>query len=62
MKRYIANIITSCRILFAIAMLFFELFSFGFFVMYLICAFTDMIDGTIAMKTNVAKYKAYSNY
>ena len=52
MKRYIANIITSCRILFSIFMLFFTVFSSGFFVMYLICGFTDMIDGTIARKTN----------
>lgn len=52
MKRYIASIITSCRILFSIFMLFFTVFSYGFFGMYLICGFTDMIDGTIARKTN----------
>jgi CDP-diacylglycerol--glycerol-3-phosphate 3-phosphatidyltransferase len=33
-------------------MLFFPAFSPWFYVLYLICGFTDMIDGTIARKTN----------
>lgn len=52
MKQYMANIITSCRIIFSILMLFFPVFSFWFYAMYLVCGVTDMIDGTIARKTN----------
>ena len=49
-----ANIVTGCRILCSIGMLFFPAFSLGFFSLYLICGLTDMVDGTIARKTNTA--------
>ncbi len=52
MKKQIANIITSCRILFSICLLFCPAFSGGFYCIYLLCGFTDMVDGTIARKTN----------
>jgi len=52
MKKQIANIITSCRILFSICLLFCPAFSVGFYCIYLLCGFTDMVDGTIARKTN----------
>ena len=52
MKKHIANIVTSCRIIFSILMLFFPTFSPWFYVMYLLCGLTDMVDGTIARKTN----------
>lgn len=52
MKKHIANIVTSCRIIFSILMLFFPTFSTWFYVMYLLCGLTDMVDGTIARKTN----------
>ena len=52
MRKYIANIVTSCRIIFSILMLFFPAFSPWFYVMYLLCGLTDMVDGTIARKTN----------
>ena len=52
MKKQIANIITSCRILFSICLLFCPVFSVGFYCIYLLCGFTDMVDGTIARKTN----------
>ena len=52
MKKQIANIITSCRILFSICLLFCSVFSVGFYCIYLLCGFTDMVDGTIARKTN----------
>lgn len=52
MKKHIANIVTSSRILFSILMLFFPAFSPRFYVMYLLCGLTDMVDGTIARKTN----------
>ena len=59
MKKHIANIITSCRILCSIIMMFFPVFSVMFYIMYLLCGLTDMIDGTIARKTNTASI-AYS--
>ena len=52
MKKQIANIITSCRILLSITLLFYPVFSVGFYCTYILCGFTDMVDGTIARKTN----------
>ena len=52
MKKQIANIITSCRILLSITLLFCPVFSVCFYDIYLLCGFTDMVDGTIARKTN----------
>lgn len=52
MKKYIANILTSFRILGSVFLLFFPAFSVEFYCFYIICGFTDMIDGTIARKTN----------
>ena len=49
-----ANIITGCRILCSILLLFFPALSQAFFILYLVAGFTDMIDGTIARKTNTA--------
>lgn len=46
-----ANIITGSRVLCSIVLLFFPAFSPWFYVLYLICGFTDMIDGTVARKT-----------
>ncbi len=47
-----ANIITGCRIAGSILLLYFPAFSPGFYALYLFCGLTDMIDGTIARKTN----------
>ena len=52
MKKQIANIMTSCRILLSIILLFCPIFSVGFYGIYLLCGFTDMVDGTVARKTN----------
>ena len=52
MKKHIANILTGCRILGSILLLFFPAFSLAFYITYLFCGFSDMIDGTIARKTN----------
>ena len=49
-----ANIITGCRILCSILLLFFPALSPAFFILYTVAGFTDMIDGTIARKTNTA--------
>ena len=54
MTRHIANILTGCRILGSILLLFFPAFSAAFYIIYLFCGFSDMIDGTIARKTNSA--------
>lgn len=50
--KHMANIITGCRILGSILLLFFPAFSSWFYMLYLFCGFTDMIDGSIARKTN----------
>ncbi|MFL2061149.1 CDP-alcohol phosphatidyltransferase family protein [Marinilactibacillus psychrotolerans] len=47
-----ANIITVCRILYCIALLFCLSLSPAFYILYLLAGFTDMIDGRIARKTN----------
>lgn len=47
-----ANIITACRVVGSMLLLFFPLFSSGFYITYLLCGFSDMIDGTVARKTN----------
>lgn len=52
MGKYLANILTGFRILGSILLLFFPAFSLAFYIIYIFCGFTDMIDGTIARKTN----------
>ena len=52
MKKQIANIITSCRILGSIGLLCCPVYSACFYGLYLFCGLTDMVDGTIARKTN----------
>ncbi len=52
MIKHIANIVTGCRILGSVLLLFFPAFSVEFYIIYIICGFSDMIDGTIARKTN----------
>ena len=52
MSKHIANILTFCRIIGSILFLFFPTFSTAFYITYLLCGFSDMIDGTIARKTN----------
>ena len=54
MKKQIANIITSCRILSSIGLLYCPVFSACFYGLYLFCGLTDMVDGTIARKTGSA--------
>ena len=52
MTKHIANILTVCRIFGSILLLFFPVFSFAFYITYILCGFSDMIDGIIARKTN----------
>lgn len=49
-----ANIITSIRIICSIALLFCQAFSDSFYALYIVAGITDMIDGTVARKTNTA--------
>ena len=50
MTKHIANILTGCRIFGSILLLFFPAFSLDFYITYLLCGFSDMVDGTIARK------------
>lgn len=52
MIKHIANIVTSCRIVGSALLLFCPAFSVKFYIIYVICGFSDMIDGTIARKTH----------
>ena len=52
MRKHIANIFTCFRMFGSILLLFFPAFSLAFDMTYLLCGFSDMIDGTIARKTN----------
>ena len=54
MKKQIANIITSCRLLGSIGLLFCPVYSACFYGLYLFCGLTDMVDGTVARKTGAA--------
>ena len=54
MIKHIANIVTASRILGSLLLLFFPAFSAEFYIVYIICGFTDMVDGAIARKTNSA--------
>lgn len=55
--KYLASIVTGVRILMAALILLCNPFSMEFYIFYSIGGFTDMIDGTIARKTNSAGYK-----
>ena len=54
MIKHIANIVTCSRILSSVFLLFVPAFSVEFFILYILCGFSDMIDGAIARKTNTA--------
>ena len=52
MKKHLANMITGLRIIGSVVLLLFDAFSISFYITYLFCGFSDMIDGTVARKTN----------
>ena len=54
MKKHIANIITGSRIVLSLPLLFIPLTSAWFYALYLLCGLSDMVDGTVARKTNSA--------
>ena len=43
MTKHIANILTGCRIFGSILLLFFPAFSLGFYIIYLLCGFSDKV-------------------
>ena len=47
-----ANIITSCRVLCSKLLLFFSMTSIPFYVLYLFCGLSDVLDAIIARKTH----------
>ena len=52
MKKYIANLLTTFRIIGSVFLLFLPTNSPSFAVMYLLCGFSDMVDGTVARMTH----------
>ena len=52
MIKHLANIITSLRIFCSILMIFYPVFSLQFYITYLVCGISDMIDGAVARATN----------
>ena len=54
MKKHIANIITCSRIVLSLPLLLIPLTSEWFYAFYLLCGLSDMIDGTVARRTNSA--------
>ena len=52
MRKHIANIVTGCRIFGSILLLLFSALSLAFYITYILCGLSVMIDGTIARKTN----------
>ena len=54
MKKHIANIITGSRIIFTLSLLFIPLSSAWFYVFYLLCGVSDMVDGTVARRMGSA--------
>ena len=51
MRKQIANIITTSRILSSICLLLCPVFSISFYIIYLYCGITDMADGAISRRT-----------
>ena len=49
-----ANLITSCRVLLSLLLLFFPALSPGFYGLYLAAGLSDMLDGFVARRTNSA--------
>ena len=52
MKKHIANILSLSRVVGAVVLFSMKSISKSFLVIYVLCGFTDLIDGPIARKTN----------
>ena len=53
-RNNLANFITITRIGLAISLIFLELFSIEFFVIYGLCGISDVLDGYVARKLNIS--------
>ena len=51
MKKQIANLLTLLRLFGSILLLFLPVYSLWFRITYLLCGFSDMVDGTVARMT-----------
>lgn len=51
MKKHIANIVTFSRVIAAMVLFTFKEIGTPFLIIYVFCAFTDLVDGPIARKT-----------
>ena len=54
LKNQMANILTGLRIIGSVWLMCLPAFSPGFYTLYLLCGFTDMIDGAVARMTGSA--------
>ena len=54
LKNKVANIITGSRIVLSLPLLLIPLTSAWFYVLYLLCGLSDMVDGTVARRTSSA--------
>ena len=52
MKKQIANLLTLLRVLGSVLLLFLPVNSLWFRITYLLCGFSDMVDGTVARMTH----------
>ena len=52
MEKQIANLLTLLRVFGSILLLFLPLYSLWFRIIYLLCGFSDMVDGTVARMTH----------
>ena len=48
LKKQIPNMITLCRIIGTVILLFMKPFTLGFYIIYSLCGLTDVLDGTVA--------------
>lgn len=53
MKKYLPNLLSILRFPLALGMLLTQVLSTGFFVLYLLCGFTDVLDGALARRWGV---------
>mgnify|MGYP003319264431 CR=1 FL=1 len=53
MKKMLANIITCCRMILTVLLIFFPFLSVGFIVCYLLAGATDVADGIVARRLGI---------